>query len=124
MLRQAHKLPFLQKRQFSKNINIQFNSKISTELNNDPTYKPIGVVHFKETTLIDPWKNIFNFDKKICKIYNDLTKKSLQQLDDFIIENPSYKITDIKMDFEKYNEYLIINNIYGTLLEKTPNNNS
>jgi len=103
---------------------VYLSSQITTQQNNDPNYKEVGVIHITESGAVNfitgfatGVANIFGskgFDNSIYdRARNSAIRKIIAQIDS------KQKICNLRMDVEKDNQTsLFFIHLYGTLLEK------
>lgn len=98
-------------------------TSISTEPNNDPSYKQIGIIHFTDSGSINALRefatgiaNVFGKKGFDNTIYDKIRNTALTTLLSKI--QPNQKACNIRMEFENNMQDTIFIHIYGTLYQK------
>lgn len=98
-------------------------TNISTEPNNDPSYKQVGIIHFTDSGAVNALRSISTgvaniFGKKGFDntIYDTIRHTALTTLATKIQQNQ--KACNIRMEFENTMQDTIFIHIYGTLYQK------
>jgi len=98
-------------------------TNISTEPNNDPSYKQVGIIHFTDSGAVNALRsfstgiaNIFGKKGFDNTIYDTIRNTALTTLSSKIQKNQ--KACNIRMEFENTMQDTIFLHIYGTLYEK------
>lgn len=102
-----------------------FNSaNISTQLNADPAFKEVGVIHISDSAAINALRdaatgftNMFGLKGFDNTIVDDLRNNTLRQLQSII--KPNQKVCNLRMEVEFKEPALIFHHVYGTLLENS-----
>ena len=103
-----------------------FDSKLlSTQLNIDPSYYEVGLIHISESSGINVVRgvvtdvtNFFGSKGVDNAIYDLLRTKTLTKLTELL--NPDEKVCNLRMEFDNPTPSLLYHHAYGTLLKKKP----
>lgn len=100
-------------------------TKLSTQLNSDPSYVESGLIHVSESRAINIVRGVFTdvtnlfgakgFDNKI---YDLLRKETLEKLTKLLSEDE--KVCNLRLEFDNPTPALLFHHAYGTLLKKKP----
>lgn len=105
--------------------NVFLNPRITTEFYKGTDYETVGLYHVTDTqgvhlmrVLGTELSNMFGGKGYETEVYDDLRKETLSKVNAFLTENPQYRITGVRMEFEQSRGHLLIHNLYGTLQKK------
>ena len=103
--------------------NILYTQKITTQLNTDPAFTEIGIVHYTDTQGINIVRqfgttvvNMFGGKGFDTSVYDSLRTESITKVDNMLDDD--HKICNMRMEFNHAHPDLIVHHIYGTLLKK------
>jgi len=109
-------------------IYIFLSDNITTQPNNDNSYREIGVVHITDSAAVNALRsdvtnfaNFFGAKGFDNTIVDGLRNNTLNSLRGLIGQNQ--KVCNLRMEIEHSNPVLIFHHAYGTLLEKVGNVN-
>ena len=96
---------------------------MSTEPNNDSSYKQVGIIHFTDSGSVNALRqfatgiaNVFGKKGFDNTIYDKIRNNALTTLSNKILQNQ--KACNIRMEFENSMEDTIFIHLYGTLYQK------
>ena len=110
-----------------RKTNIFDSTKLSTQLNSDPSYVESGLIHVSESRGINAVRgvitgvtNFFGAKGVDNKIYDMLRNETLEKLTNLL--SGDEKVCNLRLEFDNPTPGLLFHHAYGTLLKKKPAN--
>jgi len=108
-----------------RKTNIFDSTKLSTQLNTDPSYVESGLIHVSESRGINAVRgvvtgitNFFGAKGVDNAIYDILRNETLAKLNELV--GADEKVCNLRLEFDNPNPGLLFHHAYGTLLKKKP----
>lgn len=108
-----------------RKTNVFDSTKLSTQLNSDPSYVESGLIHVSESRGINAVRgvitgvtNLFGAKGVDNTIYDLLRNETLEKLTNLLSEDE--KVCNLRLEFDNPTPGLLFHHAYGTLLKKKP----
>jgi hypothetical protein len=109
-------------------LNVFASDRMSTQPNNDNSYKEIGVLHVSDSEAINVARgfatgvsNFFGAKGFDNSLIDGLRNKTLTKVQEILKESGDRKVCNLRMEIDTSNPTLVFHHVYGTLLQRGSN---